>query len=96
MPRIFPLADVLRFRKESAETSGKYAAMSDADLDLEALKRARVEVFADAQQAAIDMQTAKDRMDRLLARHAALASQIKVAEILLDERDRQRVLRTPS
>ena len=94
--KIFPLADVLLFRRENAETSGRYAAMSDAELDLEALKRAKVEVFEDAQQAAIDMQAAKDRMDRHLARHAVLVSQIKVAEILLDERDRQRILRTPS
>jgi hypothetical protein len=92
--KLFPLADVLSFRRQNAETSGRYAAMSDADLNLEALKRARVEVFADAQQAAIDMQAAKDRMDRLLARHAALAAQVKAAEILLDERDRQRILET--
>jgi len=94
--KLFPLADVLSFRRESAETSGRYAQMSDAELNLEALKRAKVEVFADAQQAAIDMQAAKDRMDRHLARHAALVGQIKVAEILLDERDRQRILDTPS
>ena len=96
MARIFPLADVLSFRRESAETSGRYKRMSDAELDLEALKRARVEVFADVQQAAIDMQAAKERMDRLLARHASLTAQVKAAEILLDERDRQRILDTPS
>ena len=94
--RIFPLADVLAFRREAAETSGRYRAMSDAAIDLAALKRMKAEVFADAQQAAIDMQSAKDRMDRLLSRHAELRRQIEVAELLLDERDRQRVLRTPS
>lgn len=92
--KLFPLSTVLAFRREAAETSGRYAAMSDADLDLEALKRAKVEVFADAQQAAIDMQAAKERMDRCLARHAALRAQIEAAHVLLDERDRQRVLET--
>lgn len=88
MPKIFPLATVLEFRDENAETSGRYAAMSDAELDLEALKRTKVEVFADAQQAAIEMQAAKDRMDRHLARHAALRVQIEAAEILLGARSR--------
>jgi hypothetical protein len=88
MPKIFPLADVLEFRRESAETSGLYKQMSDAELDLEALKRARVEVFADAQQEAINMQAAKDRMDRHLVRHAALRVQIEAAEILLGARSR--------
>lgn len=86
--KLFPLATVLSFRRESAETSGRYAAMSDAELDLEALKRAKVEVFSDAQQAAIEMQAAKDRMDRHLARHAALRVQIEAAEILLGARRR--------
>jgi hypothetical protein len=88
MPNIFPIADVIAFRRESAETSGHYAAMSDAQLDLAALNRARIEVFADAQQAAIEMQAAKDRMDRHLARHAGLRAQIEAAEILLGARRR--------
>lgn len=96
MPRIFPLVDILAFRRDNAEISGRYARMSDAELDLEALKRAKVEVFADAQQAAIEMQAAKERMDRCLARHAALRVQIEAAEVLLDERDRLRVLETKS
>jgi len=96
MPRIFPLADVLLFRRENAEISGKYARMSDADLDLEALKQARREVLDDANQAAIDMSQAQQRMDRCLTRAQKLKEQIEVAELLLDERDRQRILRTES
>lgn len=83
MPKIFPLADVLEFRRESAETSGLYRRMSDAELDLEALKRARAEVFADAQQAAIEMSGAQQRMDRHLLRAEALKRQIEAAEVLL-------------
>jgi hypothetical protein len=94
MPKIFPLADVLSFRRQNAETSGKYARMSDAELDLEALKQARREVLDDANAAAIDMSQAQQRMDRCLARAKALKGQIEVAELLLDERDRQRILAT--
>jgi hypothetical protein len=79
----FPLADVLEFRKESAETSGRYARMSDAQLDLEALKRARVEVLDEANQAAIDMSNSQMRMNRLLDRGQVLKGQIEVAELLL-------------
>jgi hypothetical protein len=86
MPKIFPLADVLAFRRESAETSGRYKAMSDAELDLEALKRASTEVFSDAQEAAIEMQEATQRMNRLLDRKAVLDGQIKVATLLLAAR----------
>lgn len=84
---IFPLADVLEFRRESAEISGRYARMSDAELDLEALKRARAEVLEDANQAAIEMSQAQQRMDRCLARAEKLREQIRVAEILLSARD---------
>jgi hypothetical protein len=86
--KLFPLCDVIEFRRESAETSGKYAAMSDAELDLEALKRARVECFSDAQQAAIEMQAAKQRMDRHLARCESLKRQIEAAQVLLGARSR--------
>jgi hypothetical protein len=79
----FGLADVLGFRRENAEISGSYRAMSDAELDLEALKRARIEVLADANQAAIEMSLAQQRMDRCLNRAEALRRQIEVAEILL-------------
>lgn len=92
--KLFPLADVLRFRRDNAETSGRYARMSDADLDLEALKQARREVLDDANQAAIDMSQAQQRMDRCLARAKELKEQIEVAHLLLDERDRQRILET--
>lgn len=94
MPRIFALADVIDFRRESAESSGRYKRMSDADLDLEALKQARREVVADANQAALDMSQAQQRMDRCLARAEELRQQIRVATLLLDERDRQRILET--
>lgn len=94
MPRIFPLADVLLFRTENAETSGRYARMSDADLDLEALKQARREVLVDANDAALAMSQAQQRMDRCLTRAQELKGQITVAEVLLDERDRLRVLET--
>jgi len=43
MAKIFPLADVLEFRRQNAETSGRYALMSDADLIVEHLRRARAE-----------------------------------------------------
>lgn len=92
--RIFSLGDVLQFRRQSAETSGRYARMSDADLDLEALKQARREVLHDANQAAIEMSQAQQRMDRCLTRAEQLKRQIEVAELLLDERDRRRVLDT--
>jgi prophage tail gpP-like protein len=92
--RLFHLADVLQFRRENAETSGRYKRMSDAELDLEALKRARVEVLDDANTAAIEMSQAQQRMDRCLARAQKLKEQIEVAHLLLDERDRQRILAT--
>lgn len=60
--------------------------MSDAELDLEALKRAKDEVFADAQQAAIEMQQAQQRMNRHLERHAELQRQIEAATALLGAR----------
>lgn len=91
---LFRLADVLQFRRENAETSGRYARMSDAELDLEALKQARREVLADANDAALAMSQAQQRMDRCLTRAEQLKKQIDVAELLLDERDRQRVLDT--
>ena len=94
MAPIFPLAKVLSFRRESAETSSRYARMSDAELDLRALKQARREVLADANDAALAMSQAQQRMDRCLARAEVLRGQIEVAELLLDERDRQRVLAT--
>lgn len=84
--KLFPLATVLEFRRESAETSGMYKRMSDAELDMEALKRARVEVLADANQAAIEMSLAQQRMDRHLSRAEALKKQIDVAELLLGVR----------
>jgi hypothetical protein len=84
MPRLHPLADVLQFRRESAETSGRYRQMSDAELDYEALKRAKDEVFADAQQAAIEMQQAQQRMNRHLDRYAELKGQIEIAGVLLE------------
>jgi hypothetical protein len=85
-PQIFPLADVLEFRRESAETSGKYAAMSDAELDLAALQRARVEVLADANTSALEMSLAQQRMDRCLERAEALREQIEAATVLLGAR----------
>jgi prophage tail gpP-like protein len=84
--RLFHLADVLQFRRENAETSGRYKRMSDAELDLEALKRARVEVLDDANTAAIEMSQAQQRMDRCLARAQALKEQIDVASLLLGVR----------
>lgn len=84
--RIFPLAKVLEFRRDNAETSGRYRAMSDAELDYEALKRARTEVLADANQAAIDMSQAQQKMDRLLNRAEQLKRQIEAAEFLLEAR----------
>jgi len=86
MPKIFPIADVIEFRRESAETSGRYAAMSDAQLDLEALKRARVEVIDDANTSAIEMSIAQQRMDRCLMRAEELREQIEAATILLGAR----------
>lgn len=88
MPKIFPLADVLEFRRESAETSGRYKRMSDAELDLEALKQARREVLEDANTAAIDMSQAQQRMDRCLTRAEVLKGQIDVASLLLGARSR--------
>jgi hypothetical protein len=88
MRSIFPLADVLQFRRESAETSGRYAAMSDAELDLEALKRARTEVLGDADIAAIEMSQAQQRMDRCLERAEALREQIETATFQLGARSR--------
>lgn len=84
MPSLFPLGRVLEFRRESAETSGRYARMSDAELDLEALKQARREVLADANDAALDMSQAQQRMDRALTRAQALKDQIDVAALLLE------------
>jgi hypothetical protein len=81
--KLFPLADVLEFRRESAETSGRYARMSDAELDLQALKVARSEVLDSANTAAIDMSQAQQRMDRCLARAEVLKRQIEAAEVLL-------------
>ena len=92
--KLFPLADVLSFRRESAETSGRYKHMSDADLALEALKQARREVLDAANTAAIEMSQAQQRMDRCLLRAEQLKKQIGVAELLLDERDRLRILET--
>lgn len=83
MPKLFPLADVLQFRRESAEASGRFARMSDAELDLEALKRARVEVLDDANTSALEMSLAQQRMDRCLERAEALREQIEAAEVLL-------------
>jgi len=88
MPKIFPLADVLEFRRESAETSGRYAAMSDAGLDLEALKRARTEVVDDANTAAIEMSLAQQRMNRCLERAEELREQIEAATVLLGAHSR--------
>lgn len=88
VPRIFPLADVLSFRRESAETSGRYARMSDAELDLEALKQSRREVLDDANTAAIEMSQAQQRMDRCLSRALALKGQIEAATFLLRGRSR--------
>jgi hypothetical protein len=82
----FHLADILQFRRENAETSGRYKRMSDAELDLEALKRARAEVLDDANTAAIEMSQAQQRMDRCLARAQALKEQIDVASLLLGAR----------
>jgi hypothetical protein len=79
MAKIFHLADVLEFRRQSAEISGRYAAMSDAALDLEAMKRARVEVIDEANTAAIEMSLAQQRMDRCLERAEALREQIETA-----------------
>lgn len=84
----FPLADVIQFRRESAETSGKYRRMSDAELDLEALKRARVEVLHDANTSAMEMSLAQQRMDRCLERAEELRVQIQAAEFLLGGRSR--------
>lgn len=83
MAKLFALADVLEFRKDNAETSGRYARMTDAELDLEALKAARTEILADANQAAIDMSNSQQRMNHLLDRGQALKRQIEVAELLL-------------
>jgi prophage tail gpP-like protein len=84
--KLFPLGQVLEFRRESAETSGRYARMSDAELNLEALKQARREVLADANDAALDMSQAQQRMDRSLTRAQALKDQIDVATLLLEAR----------
>jgi hypothetical protein len=75
--KIFPLADVLSFRRESAETSGRYAAMSDAQLTIEAMKRARVELIDDASISAIEMSEAQQRMNRSLERAQALKEEIE-------------------
>jgi sulfur transfer complex TusBCD TusB component (DsrH family) len=75
--KIFPLADVLQFRRESAETSGRYAAMSDAQLMIEAMKRARVELIDDASISAIEMSEAQQRMNRSLERAQALKEEIE-------------------
>jgi hypothetical protein len=80
---MFTITDVMRFRRQNAETSARYERMSDAELDLEALKRARAEVVADAEQAAIDAQAATQRMNRLLDRKAELTRQIEAATFLL-------------
>lgn len=74
--RIFSLREVNAFRAESLEASGRYARMSDTQLRLEALKRARIEVQADLEQAAIDEQLARERMTRLSQRKAELDRQI--------------------
>ena len=84
--KLFPLATVLEFRRESAETSGRYKRMSDAELDLEALKRAREELLDAASAAAIDMSQAQQRMDRCLSRAQQLKDQIDVAQLLLEAR----------
>jgi hypothetical protein len=83
VPKLFPLADVLQFRRESADTSGRYARMSDAELDLEAMKQARREVLADANQAALDLSLVQQRMDRCLDRAETLRRNIEAAEVLL-------------
>jgi hypothetical protein len=75
--KLFPLADVLQFRRESAETSGRFAAMNDRQLGVEALKRARTEVLDDAHTAAQEMSQAQQRMDRCLERAEALREQIE-------------------
>lgn len=80
---MFALADVLDFRSENAERSGTYARMSDAELDLQAMKVTRDEVLDLANQAAIDMSQAQQRMDRHLKRAELLAGQIEVADILI-------------
>lgn len=83
MTKLFALADVLEFRQDAAETSGRYAKMSDAQLDLEAMKVARAEILSDANQAALDASQASIRMHRLLDRAQVLKGQIEVAELLL-------------
>lgn len=80
---MFRLAEVLEFRRESAETSGRFAQMSDAQLDLEHLKQCRAEILSDANQAALDASQASIKMHRLLDRAHVLKGQIEVAELLL-------------
>jgi hypothetical protein len=75
--KIFPLADVLQFRRESAETSGRFAAMNDRQLQIEAMKRARVELIDDANTAAIEMSNGQQRMNRCLERAQALKEKIE-------------------
>lgn len=81
MPKIFALADVIEFRRDNAETSGRYARMTDAELNLEGMKQARRELLHDANQAALDASNASIRMNRLLDGAQAMKRRIEAAEL---------------
>lgn len=79
--------NVINLRARMIREENRVERMSDAELDLEALKRARTEVLADANQAALEMSLAQQRMDRHLLRAEQLKKQIEAATVLLAARN---------
>lgn len=85
---MFPLSNVLEFRKENAETSGRYAVMSDAAKDAIYLRLATKEAYDDMIIATEEMIRVQRSMDRAQARYTRLHGQLQVAELLLKAADR--------